>query len=77
MDVFERHEIFEMEVLERLNSSRLLELTIAETSKLSKTLAGFKAKDFKVKLGSILPGDMRAYYAENGFQSLQQKLHAL
>lgn len=41
---------------------------------LQKKLACFKERDFKVKLGSILEGDIRGYYAVNGFRYLEDKL---
>jgi len=34
----------------------------------------FKEKDFKVGPGSILEGDMRAYYTANGFVFLKERL---
>jgi len=37
-------------------------------------VAGFKQRDFKVKLGSILESDARAYYVESGFKFLNEKL---
>jgi len=41
---------------------------------LIKRVEGFKEKDFKVKLGSILEADMRKYYIENRFSFLKEKL---
>jgi hypothetical protein len=40
-------------------------------------LSGFKDRDFKVKLGSVLESDIRAYYVENHFKYLRQKLESL
>ena len=37
-------------------------------------LQGFKEKDYKVKLGSILEEDMRRYYISEGFVYLKEKL---
>jgi hypothetical protein len=37
-------------------------------------LDGFKVNDFKVKLGSVLERDIGAYYIENKFNYLKQKL---
>jgi len=41
---------------------------------LIKRVEGFKEKDFKVKLGSILETNMRKYYIENRFSFLKEKL---
>ena len=41
---------------------------------LRRKLARFKERDFKVKLGSILEGDIREYYLVNGFRFLEEKL---
>ena len=40
-------------------------------------LAGFKDRDFKVKLGSILEIDIRNYYIVNRFRYLEEKLDRL
>ena len=40
-------------------------------------LAGFKDRDFKVKLGSILENDIRNYYIANRFRYLEEKLGLL
>lgn len=40
-------------------------------------LAGFKDRDFKVKLGSILENDIRNYYNVNRFSYLKEKLGLL
>jgi len=42
---------------------------------LKKRIDGFKEKDFKVKLGSILESDMRKYYIENRLSYLKEKLN--
>lgn len=39
-----------------------------------KKLHSPKDRDFKVKLGSILEGDMTDYYTAQGFRYLQEKL---
>jgi len=41
---------------------------------LQRKLARFKERDFKVKLGSILEGDIREYYVVNGFRFLEERL---
>ena len=45
-----------------------------QLSGIKERLDRFKAKDFKVKLGSILESDIRKYYIENRFSYLQEKL---
>lgn len=42
--------------------------------KLTQRIEGFKIKDFKVKLGSILESDIRKYYITNRFGLLKEKL---
>jgi hypothetical protein len=42
-----------------------------------KRTTGFKDKDFKVKLGSIVDSDTRNYYAQNRFSYLVEKLNAV
>jgi len=53
---------------------RLPELKKSQLSKLKERVKGFKAKDFKVTLGSILKSDVRKYYIENRFNYLLEKL---
>ena len=76
--LMERGEIrdgFDIEFLLRQGVA-LPELTENEISKLMNRMDGFKAKDFKVKLGSVLEGDIRKYYIENRFNFFRQKLRA-
>ena len=40
-------------------------------------LTGFKDREFKVKLGSILENDIRNYYIVNRFRYLEEKLGLL
>ena len=40
-------------------------------------LLGFKERDFKVKLGSIVESKMRAYYTTNKFSYLEEKMTSL
>jgi len=53
------------------------ELIDAQKLKIKKRLEGFKTKDFKVKLGSILESDIRGYYVESRFSYLHEKLREL
>jgi len=64
---------FDIEFLLR-QGTPLPELTGNEVSKLIKRIHAFKAKDFKVKLGSVLEGDIRKYYIENKFSFFREKL---
>ncbi len=77
--VFSRDEIrdfFDIEFLLRRGID-LAELSIEEISKLKERLDGFKEKDFKVKLGSVLESDIRKYYIENRFDYLREKIEAV
>jgi len=74
--LMERGEIrdgFDIEFLLR-QGVLLPELTKSEISKLMNRMDGFKAKDFKVKLGSVVESDIRKYYIENRFNFFRQKL---
>jgi hypothetical protein len=42
-----------------------------------KKIAGFKDRDFKVTLGSIVEAEMRTYYIENKFGFLGEKLDSV
>lgn len=53
------------------------ELKEERKKKLQKCLDGFKEKDFKVKLGSILESDIRKYYIINRFNFIEDKLREL
>jgi len=64
---------FDIEFLLRQGVA-LPELTKNEILKLINRIDGFKEKDFKVKLGSVLESDIRDYYIKNQFQLLKQKL---
>jgi predicted nucleotidyltransferase component of viral defense system len=64
---------FDIEFLLRKGIS-LPELKAEQLSRLKKKVNGFKKKDFKVKLGSILESDDRKYYIENRFNYLLEKI---
>lgn len=77
--LLERGEIrdgFDIEFLLRKGIS-IPELKEEQLIKLTKRVAGFKGKDFKVKLGSVLESDIRNYYIENRFSFLNEKLSEL
>jgi len=74
--LLERGEVrdgFDLEFLLR-QGIPLPDLSDTDKTKMIARLGGFKKNDFKVKLGSILEGDIRAYYIENQFNYLRQKL---
>jgi len=74
--LLERVEIrdgFDIEFLLR-QGIPLPDLSDADKTKMIARLDGFKDNDFKVKLGSILESDIRAYYIENQFNYLKRKL---
>ena len=63
---------FDLEFLVRKGVS----LTLAKEQKkrILLILRGFKKRDFNLKLSSILQPDLRAYYSQQGFSYLQEKL---
>ena len=52
-------------------------LSPEEAKALRDRVSAFTARDFKVKLGSIVDPDTRLYYVENDFSYLAGKLHPL
>lgn len=75
LDRAEIRDGFDIEFLLRRGIA-LPPLETARLQNLQTRLNQFRQKDFKVKLGSILEGDLRAYYAANGFAFLKEKLTA-
>lgn len=73
MDRAEIRDGFDIEFLLRRGID-LPPLQAAQLKKMQTRLKRFRQNDFKVKLGSILERDMRAYYAANGFAFLTEKL---
>jgi len=71
----EIRDAFDMEFLLRQGIA-LPKLPGKEITKLIRSLDKFKTRDFKVKLGSVLEADIRAYYIQNKFDFLRQKLLA-
>ena len=76
LDRGEIRDCFDMEFLLRRGVQLPVGLAV-EAAELRKRIAGFKDIDFRVKLGSILEKDTRAYYIENRFSFLEEKLAAL
>ena len=73
LDRGEPRDGFDLEFLLRQGIS-LPDLSEADKTKMIARLDGFKDNDFKVKLGSVLESDIRAYYIENRFNYIRQKL---
>lgn len=74
--LLERGEIrdgFDIEFLLR-KGIRLPDLKEEQFSKLKERINGFREKDFKVTLGSILESDIRTYYIENRFAYLEENI---
>ena len=74
--LLDRNEIrdgFDIEFLLRKGIS-LPELKKEQLARLKERVNGFKGRDFKVKLGSILESDVRKYYIENRFIYLREKI---
>lgn len=74
--LLERGEIrdgFDIEFLLR-KGIRLPDLKEEQFSKLKERINGFREKDFKVTLGSILESHIRTYYIENRFAYLEENI---
>jgi predicted nucleotidyltransferase component of viral defense system len=69
----EIRDAFDIEFLLRKGIS-LPKLSNEKQNLLIEKLNAFKLNDFKVKLGSIVPEDMRKYYIQNGFRYLIDKI---
>ena len=73
LDRGEIRDCFDIEFLLRKGIS-LPRLSAEQMSILKERVNGFKDRDFKVTLGSVLEKDIRKYYIENRFSYLQEKL---
>ncbi len=76
LDRTEIRDCFDMEFLLR-RGIELPVLTGEQSIEFRKKLAGFKDRDFKVTLGSILENDTRNYYIVQRFRYLEEKLGLL
>ena len=76
LDRAEIRDCFDIEFMLR-RGTKLPDLSINQVQSLMKRTTGFKDKDFKVKLGSIVDSDTRIYYAQNRFSYLVEKLNAV
>jgi len=73
LDRGEIRDCFDLEFLLR-RGIVLPPLDVRQMKVFEKKLAGFKQRDYKVKLGSILESDDRNYYIENKFSYLREAL---
>lgn len=76
LDRGEIRDCFDIEFMLR-RGTELPDLSMGQVKNLMKRTTGFKDKDFKVKLGSIVDSDTRIYYAQNRFSYLLEKLNAV
>lgn len=72
----EIRDCFDIEFLLR-RGVELPALTDRQYKALQKKLLGFKERDFKVTLGSILESEIRNYYVEQRFGYLEEKLASM
>jgi predicted nucleotidyltransferase component of viral defense system len=76
LDRGEIRDCFDIEFMLRRGTA-LPELSGNQLNDLRKKAAGFKDKDFKVKLGSIVDSHTRAYYTQNRFSYLMERLNSV
>lgn len=72
LDRGEIRDAFDMEFL--LRKGVALEFADEERQAVLERVRGFTKKDLDVKLGSVLPPELRQYYRVHGFEYLEQKL---
>ncbi len=65
-------DLFDIEFLLRQGVS--IDISRNNLVELKEIIGGFKDKDYKVKLGSVLEADARNYYVKNGFSYLLKKI---
>ncbi len=73
LDRGEIRDCFDIEFLIRKGVS-IPKLSPKQLSEFKKVLGSFKERDFKVKLGSILEGNIRQYYIKNRFSYLREMI---
>ncbi len=76
LDRGEIRDCFDIEFMLR-RGTKLPDLTMGQVENLMNKTTGFKGKDFRVKLGSIVDSDTRIYYVQNRFSYLLEKLNAV
>jgi len=73
LDRGEIRDCFDIEFMLRRGAD-FPEISARQADDLRKKVTGFKDRDFKVKLGSIVDGKTRAYYIQNRFSYLMERL---
>jgi hypothetical protein len=76
LDRGEIRDCFDIEFILRRGTA-LPELSDKQLRDLREKAVGFKEKDLKVKLGSIVDNTARAYYFQNRFGYLLERLSAI
>jgi predicted nucleotidyltransferase component of viral defense system len=76
LDRGEIRDCFDIEFMLRRGTD-LPVLSMGQVKNFMKRTTGFKDKDFKIKLGSIVDSDTRIYYTQNRFSYLVEKLNAV
>jgi predicted nucleotidyltransferase component of viral defense system len=76
LDRGEIRDCFDIEFMLRRGTA-LPELSGKRVDDLRKKAAGFKDRDFKVKLGSIVDSNARTYYFQNRFSYLMERLSSV
>jgi len=69
----EIRDCFDIEFMLRRGTG-LPKITVRQADEVRKKVTGFKDRDFKVKLGSIVDSKTRVYYIQNRFSHLLEKL---
>jgi hypothetical protein len=69
----EIRDCFDIEFMLRRGTG-LPKITVRQADEVRKRVIGFKDRDFKVKLGSIVDSKTRVYYIQNRFSHLLEKL---
>jgi len=73
LDRGEIRDCFDIEFLLRKGTELPADISV-KSNRLLKKIEGFKDRDFKVKLGSILDAEFRAYYTTRRFSFLKERL---
>ena len=73
LDRSEIRDSFDIEFMLRRGID-LPQMSAGQAGDLRKKVAGFKDRDFKVKLGSVVDGKTRGYYIQNRFSYLLERL---
>jgi predicted nucleotidyltransferase component of viral defense system len=76
LDRGEIRDCFDIEFMLRRGTA-LPALSAKHLSDLRKRAIGFKDRDFKVKLGSIVDSTARSYYVQNRFSYLMERLNSI